>query len=484
MWGVPICIRVVRLSTEFLKSASLGAALLLLALLSACGTPLTSLPATSPLVTPDPFPALLALGDARAANRERSAAETIYRQAADARPDSPIPYLRLARLYQGWNRPQEGRDALARAQARGADPGEVAALRVALCAAQGDWERAVAEGEQALALRDDPNTLRLVARGNLWLERRDAARDAYRTLVERNPADAEAQERLGFLLALTDPVAARAHLQAASTLLAEAVLAALEEKETSRRLARMGQVALAFGEPALAVLALRRATALAPHFADAHALLGRALEEVGRPEAALAHLETAAQLAPDSPLARSLLGLHYLNQGNSAAARPHLEAAYDLDPQNPAFALYLAFLYADLGQYAVADVWLAEATRLAPEDPHIREAVARFYLDRFPGDARGVAAAREAVRLAPKAASAHALLGRALLFAGDYAGAEEALRKALELAPDLAVAHYDLGRLYALRGQEDAARAEFTRALDLNTEPALREEIEAYVSKR
>ncbi|MBC7226336.1 MAG: tetratricopeptide repeat protein [Thermoflexales bacterium] len=460
------------------KPAVFGVGLLLLALLAACGPSPTPLSVTSPAATRDPFPALLALGDAHAEGRERTAAEAAYRQAASLRPDDPTPYLRLARLYRDWNRPQEGLDALARAGERGADLGEVASLRAAFYAAQGDWERAVAEGEQALALRDDPATWHLLVRGYLQREREEEARDACQALVERDPADVQARECLGFLLALTDPEAARPHLQAAATPFARAGLTALEEKDEVARLARLGQAALAHGEPALAVLALRRAVAMNPNFADARALLGHALEEMGRLEGARVQLETAVRLAPDSPLARSLLGLHFLNRGDPDAARPHLEAAYDRDPQNPAFALYLGLLYADLGQYAVADIWLAEATRLAPEDPHIWEAVARFYLDRFPGDARGVTAARALVRLAPDAASAHALLGQALLFAEDYAGAEEALCRTLELAPDLAVAHYDLGRLYALRGRREAARAEFTRALDLNTDPGLREEIE------
>lgn len=455
-----------------------GMGALLVALLVACSGPPASLPATSIAATADPLPALLALGDAHAARRERTAAERAYRQAAEARPESPDPYLRLARLYRDWNRPPEGLSALAQAEARGAGPGPVASLRAALYAAQGDWERAVAEGERALALGGDLDVLRLVARGYLWLGRAEAAHAAYQALAESDPYDAKAQERLGFLLALNDPLAARSHLRSADTSFSAALLAALGEEEPAARLTRMGQVALAHGEPALAVLVLERATAMLPPFADAHALLGRALEGVGRPEAARAHLETAVQRAPDSPLARSLLGLHYLNRGDPAAARPHLEAAYDRDPQNPAFALYLAFLYADLGQYAVADVWLAEATRLAPEDPAVGEAVALFYLNRFPGDERGVTAARALVRLAPDSARAHALLGRALLFAGDDAGAEGALRKALELAPDLAVAHYDLGRLYARRGQQESARAEFLRALDLNTDPVLRREIE------
>jgi Flp pilus assembly protein TadD len=344
----------------------------------------------------------------------------------------------------------------------------------------GPWRR----GSGPWPCGDDPDTLRLVARGYLWLGREEAARSACQTLAERAPADAEARECLGFLLALGDPSAARPYLQAADTPFSADLLAALGEGEPAVRLARMGQAALAHGEPALAVLALERATARIPDFADAHALLGHALEGIGRSEAARVHLETAARLAPDSPLARSLLGLHYLNRGDPAAARPHLEAAYDLDPRNPAFALYLGFLYADLGQYAVADIWLAEATRLAPEDPDVWDAVARFYLDRFPGDARGVTAARARVRLAPDSAGAHALLGRALLLAEDYAGAEEALQKALELAPDLAVAHYDLGRLYLLRGQREAARAEFIRALDLNTDPTLRGEIERIIREQ
>lgn len=457
--------------------------LILPALLAACGAPPT-LPVTSPSASPDPFPALLALGDAHAEGRQRSVAETAYRQAADARPESPAPYLRLARLYRDWNHPQEGLDALDQAEARGADPGEVAALRAALYAARGDWERAVAEGERALALRSDPDTLRLVARGNLYLGRAGAAQAAYQTLVERDPADTAAQERLGFLLALEDPAGARPYLRAADTPFAGDLLAALEEKEPAARLARMGQAALAHREPALAVLALERATARFPNFADAHALLGHALDGTGRPEAARAHLETAARLAPDSPLARSLLGLHDLNRGDPAAARPHLEAAYDLDPQNPAFALYLGFLYADLGQYAVADAWLTEATRLAPDDPAIGEAVARFYLDRLPGDARGVAAARALVRLRPASALAHALLGRALLLTDDLQGAEEALRRALELAPDLAMAHYDLGRLYLLQGRREVAQAELIRALDLNTDPTLRGEVEGLLREQ
>jgi tetratricopeptide (TPR) repeat protein len=291
------------------------------------------------------------LGDARAAEKSRTAAETAYRQAAAVRPQDPTPYLRLTCLYLDWNRLNEGMAALGAAEEREADPREIAALRAFLYAARGDWEQAVAWAERALAQGDDRPTIRLLARGYLWLGREDAALAAYQALVEDDPDNPEFREHLGFLLALTDPSAALPHLRAASTPLSSDLIAALDEAP-ARRLARMGQIALARGEPALAARALERAVSQDPTSADARALLGHALALLGRSDAARTHLETAVREAPDSPLARSLLGLYYLRQGNFAAARPHLEAAYDLDPQNPALALYLASLYANLGEYA------------------------------------------------------------------------------------------------------------------------------------
>ncbi len=401
-----------------------------------------------------------------------------YRQAAAARPHDPTPYLRLARLYLEWNRPEEGMAALEAAGERGADPREVAALRASLDAARGDWEEAVIWAERALTLGDDLPTRRLLAQGYLWLGREEAARAAYRALAVADPENPQVQERAGFLLALTDPAAAIPYLRAASTPLASDLIAALEEKDPARRAARMGQVALARGEPALAARALERAVVQDPASADARALLGHALALLGRPDEARLHLEAAIRQAPNSPLTRSLLGLYHLRLENFAAARPHLETAYDLDPQNPALALYLASLYAGLGDYGVADIWLAEATRLAPDDPAVWEATVRFYLERRPRDPRGVEAARALVRLTPEKGESHNLLGRALLYAGDLVEAEAELRRALELSPELASAHADLGRLYALQGRWDQADAEFLRALDLNTDPQLRREIE------
>jgi len=437
------------------------------------------------VASPGPFSALLAEGGERAAVRARTAAEAAYREAAALRPSDPAPHLLLAQLYLEWNRPQEGLEAAAAAERLGGPAALVESLRAALYAAQGDWEAAVVHGEAALALApDDTATRHLVAQGCVALGRQEEALAHYRALLEADPADRQARERLGALLALSDPTAASPHLRAASTPLASDLLVALEEtagSDPAHRLARLGQTCLAHGEPALAALALERAVADSPAYADAHALLGQALDQLGRPDDGLGHLRRAVGLAPGSPLARSLLGLHYLKAGDPAAARPHLEAAYDLDPGNPALSLYLALVYADLGQYGVADLWLDEATRLAPEDPTVWEAVVRFYLDRRMGE-EGLEAAWVLVGLAPASATARDLLGWACFLAGSPAEAEEHLRRALDLDPTLPSAHYHLGRVYTYLGRVEEARTALGRAFDLSTDPALRARVEEALS--
>src|SRR5262249_23232423 len=58
---------------------------------------------------------------------------------------------------------------------------------------------------------------------------------------------------------------------------------------------------------------------------------------------------------------------------------------------------------------------------------------------------RAVAALREAIRLSPDSAEAHANLGNVLVASGDRPGAVAACREAIRLRPDLALAHSNLG---------------------------------------
>ena len=447
-------------------------ALLLLLFLTACAAPAPGVSALATATVPptaDPFVLLLGEGDAQAAMGARTAAEGSYRAAAALRPADPAPHLRLARLYLDWGAAGEGLAALEAARELGAAAAQVDALAADLYALQGDWEAVLASGQAALeANPGDVATRHRLALACLALERPADARIHYRAILALDPADALAHERLGILLTASETVTASEHLRAAATPLAADIAAALETAgdDPSYRLARVGQLCLAHGQPLFAVWALQEAVARSPAYADAQALLGQALAQAGRSEAALEHLEAAVRLAPDSALARSLLGLYHLQAGNPEAARPHLEAAYELQPENPYFCLDLAALYAGLGQYAAADIWLEEATRLAPQDAAVWEAVARFYLDRAMVE-QGLGAAQTLVRLAPQSAMAHDLAGWGYFLAGRPADAEENLLRAVALDPTLAPAYFHLSQVYAYLGQDEQAQAAMQRAVDL-----------------
>lgn len=455
----------------------LVAFLLALFLLGGCATPPT---AVGPTV--DPFSAYLMAGDRLAASGRRMAAEEIYRQAAALRPADPVPYLRLAHLYQTWERPREGQAAVEAAARLGAPTLEVESLRAAFCADLGDWEGVISHG--SAVLQSDPSdqeTRRRLAQAYVALGEVEKAIGEYEVLQRSAPGDPQIGERLGVLLAMREPEAAWPYLQAARTPLATGVLQVLEEGgETAYRLARIGQVCLAHGEPWLAALALEQAVALQPAYADAQALLGEALRVLGREEEALAHLTAAVEAAPQSALAQSLLGLHYLEAGEPRSARPYLEAAYDLDPANPAFSLYLARVYAALGWHDVAGAWADEALRLAPDDPDMWEAVARLYLEYGMTD-RGVEAARRLAELRPDDGVAYDLLGWAYFLNGDRHQAEVSLLQAVRLSPGLGLAYCHLGQLYSSVGDRERARMYFIRALDLPIDQDLRERIEGFL---
>ncbi len=129
--------------------------------------------------------------------------------------------------------------------------------------------------------------------------------------------------------------------------------------------------------------------------------------------------------------------VRYDQKGNLEKARALLERAVEEDPN-----------------YALARTALAAVyTRTAKDagDPQGRE--------------RAVAAAREAVRLAPQLVAAHTRLGETLAEFGKAGEAEAELRRALTLSPTNGEAHRALANLLGLEGRDGEAQAAFEEAL-------------------
>ena len=441
-----------------------------------------------PTLRPAPAPYLAALwqGDEHAARLERTAAAEAYRQAAALRPDAPQPYLRLARLYLDWGRPDDSRLAIAAGARRGADEAALERLRMKAAVARADWEAVVEHGQRLLALAPTGDAAldahRALGRAYIESHAWPSAVGEYLSLVQAVPMDTAAQENLGLLLLPTDPAAAAVHLHAAGTDRAARYLELTAASAIpSYRAILTGRALCGEEEWALAVLHLEQAAADRPNYADAHAYLGYALLQSGFTARAAAHLSLAVSLTPWSVVARTFQGMYYEQQGDLDKARAEYETAYDLDPGNPATCIALGRVWAAAGRYDVAEIWLREAVELEPDDPELWRVLADFYLDhRLDVAGQGTAATERLLALRPDDATAHDLRGWAAFLADDYGTAESHLRRAVALDPTLATAHYHLGVLLTAQDEPSAARMEFIRAVDLDTTGALRPLVARY----
>lgn len=199
-----------------------------------------------------------------------------------------------------------------------------------------------------------------------------------------------------------------------------------------------GSVLNALGRPEEAVVALRRAVALAPANADYLYDLIIVLLKTKQPAAASALVAGANKRFPRSAKLHAAWGMIAYSNGRNAEAIRAYETAARLDPG-------AADLRASLGDvYAAAD--------------RLHEAAAAY---------------SQANRLEPANAEYRVKAGRNLLKLQRTAEAEAAFLKALEIEPDHADAHFQIGKLAADRGDDNAAVSHYKLAIA--SQPSLKE---------
>jgi len=301
-------------------------------------------------------------------------------------------------------------------------------------------------------------------------------------VVSSSKVTASVHALLGRLLAGDDPAQAADHLSQAGDEDMLAVLRAVSaEPEPAGQAVLLGIAFLQRGELTLARRQLERAVALGPASAQAHAYLGQVLDRLGETEAAQDALQQALALDPDLVVAYYFLGIHHRQLGDVEEAQAILWQGLLRDPKNAALRVQMAEAYLDLGEYEGAEEWYRGAVDVVSEDQQLdfQLILAHFYLDHLYHVVEGgVPAAEAAVALAPGDARAQDLLGWAYHLAGRHAEAEQALIKALALAPDLVSARYHLGSLYISTGRPELARQHLQRAADLDTEGYYRQRAE------
>ena len=120
---------------------------------------------------------------------------------------------------------------------------------------------------------------------------------------------------------------------------------------------------------ARAVAELRKAIALDPNYADAHAFLANVLGFVGRAEEALGHVETAMRLNPHFPFwYYYVLGESQFMLTRYDAAIESFEKAIERNPTVPWSHRYLVAAYGHVGMIDEAE-WEMEELRMLGFEP-------------------------------------------------------------------------------------------------------------------
>ena len=248
-----------------------------------------------------------------------------------------------------------------------------------------------------------------------------------------------------------------------------------------------------------AVAAYRKALELAPNDALTHYDLGVALGNKGAARQALEEFETAVRLKPAWAPAHYALGTTYYELHELPSALKQLRKVIQLDPSNANAHQLLAHVYVDQSDFSSALAELTRAVALKPSgelyfelgqvegqlgkldaaavqyrkalrlDPKLARAhvMLGIVLRRQSNHKDALAEFRQAVRLDPNDPNAQFNLGKELKADGDNAGAIRAFQKAIELKPDFEQAHYNLGIALRSQGDPEAAHKELNELSDL-----------------
>lgn len=351
--------------------------------------------------------------------------------------------------------------------------GVAGALAFSALANERQFERLIAEGDQAVAserhfeaieafsgaiTRKPDSMLAHLKRGAVYQSQNefDAALRDLRRAVDLDPGALLAVELLGDV---------NASLNRAERAI-ERYEAYIGLDERSARVHyKLGLSRYRAGRIDAAASALQQALKLDPALGDAHYLLGLVLRDQNQLPAARRALEEAARRMPAGQTApREALAEVYALEGEHTKAINELEALAALDLTRADRLVAVGLAQARAGREDAAVVTLSRAVDRFPEAPLAYAALGHVWLTSAQrrGDRVALNKALEALQQAAARSDAtsdtFAELGRAWALAGDRMAAERALRQAVARVPVPADAYLQLADLTSRDGRVQDAR--------------------------
>jgi tetratricopeptide (TPR) repeat protein len=351
--------------------------------------------------------------------------------------------------------------------------GVAGALAFGALANEREFDRLVADGDQALAAERPFQAIEaysgaialkpdsMVAhykRGYVYQSQNEleAALRDFRSATEIDPSSLRALESIGDInVALGRFERALERYEA---------FIALDDRN-ARVLYKLGLARYRAGRTTTAVEPLQQALAIDPAMGEAHYVLGLVHRDRNQIPAARKSLEEAARRSPASQTsAREALADVYLEDGDYTKAINQLEALAALEPSRPDRLVAVGLAQARAGREDAAVVTLSRAVERFPDAPQAYAALGHVWLTEAQrrGDRVALNKAVEALSQAAGRSDATsdtlAELGRAWVLAGDRQAAERALRQAVAKLPVPPDAYLQLAEVTGRDGRIQDAR--------------------------
>jgi tetratricopeptide (TPR) repeat protein len=229
-------------------------------------------------------------------------------------------------------------------------------------------------------------------------------------------------------------------------------------------IALVGSLQAAEGNPEDAIERYRRALEIRPGYAEAHYLLGDALEKQGRTEEAIAEYRQALRFKPIQFQAHISLGLALAKQHNDAEAAEHYRAALRINPDSAVAHNNLARLMHSQGKLDEAIEHYRAAIEYGPSLAEARNNLGAVLVQQ--GELpEGIAQLREALRINGGNSQTELNLALALCQQGDWSQAAELFARAAGKVPWDANLHYRFGVALEHNRKPKEAMGEYASAL-------------------
>lgn len=179
----------------------------------------------------------------------------------------------------------------------------------------------------------------------------------------------------------------------------------------------------------------------------------------------------AVRANPRNAQAHAMLGMALQKHGHFREAVKSQRRALELDSRLVALHGIMAAALYEIGEYRAAADHYSQALKNEPHKADLQRGLSEAL--RMSGESRAALdAARQAAALNPGNTDILIALSQAQLEQRDFEGAIDSLRQVIELAPEYAAAWSDIGRAeHKLQRYDDAMRS-FTRALSLDPDNA------------